>query len=152
MMKRFLTLLVLAAACQAPTAPNDRADLEQARARWQALGADSYSFELNRGCFCVLAGRRVLVTVQHGAVTGADYLDSKDAVEPLLLTYLPTVPDLFDLLEAAIDGHPASFQVSYDPAYGYPTRIEIDFSASIADDQISFTARDLTVRPASSTP
>jgi hypothetical protein len=150
-MMRFLTLVLLLTACEAPTAPNDREGLAQARARWQALGSDSYSFELDRGCFCVLAGR-MTITVQNGAVAAAEYQDSRNSVEAALLTYLPTVPDLFDLIQDAFDRDAASLVVSYDPSYGYPTRIEIDYSATTADDQISFTASDLTLRAAASSP
>jgi len=141
-MKHFLTLTLLLAACSAPTAPSDRDALLQARARWEALGSDSYTFELVRGCFCVVAGR-VTVSVQHGVVVGAEYLDSRSAVEPVLLTYLPTVPDLFDLIADALDRGAASLLVSYDSSYGFPTRIEVDYSATAADDELSFTASDL---------
>jgi hypothetical protein len=151
-MRRFLTLVLLLTACEAPTAPNDREDLARARARWQALGSESYSFDLDRGCFCVLAGRRITITVQNGAVLAAEYQDSKDAVESVLLTYLPTVPDLFDLIQDAFDRNAASLVVSYDPSYSYPTRIEIDYSATTADDQISLTISDLAFLPAASSP
>lgn len=144
-------LLILAsglAACEAPTAPGERDQLTQARARWYAQGALSYSFELSRGCFCVLAGRRMIVTVENGQVLGAELLDSGDAVELTLLTYLPSIPDLFDLIEDALDRGVASFSASYDPLYGYPTRIEIDYSASAADDELAISVRDLALKGA----
>ena len=147
MMPRFGAFLLLglaAAGCEAPTAPGDRGLLADARARWQAQGSDSYTFELNRGCFCVLGGRQVQVTVKAGAVTWAEYRDSGLAVEQTLLTYLPTVPDLFDLIQDALDRKAASFWVEYDPTYGYPTLIQIDYSATAADDEISYSVRGLT--------
>ena len=143
-----LSLALTLAACDAPTGPSDREQLVQARARWAEHGSDSYSFELNRGCFCVLAGRRVEVTVDGGAVVGAEYLDSKEPVEAALLAYVPTVPDLFDLIEEAFDRQAVSFVASYDPTYGYPTSIAIDYSATTADDEIRFTARDLALHTA----
>jgi hypothetical protein len=85
------------------------------------------------------------VTVRNGAVIGADYLDSGGPVETALLTYIPTIPDLFDLIQDALNQKPASFLAIYDPTYGYPTRIEIDFSASVADDELVITARDLLI-------
>jgi hypothetical protein len=141
-------LLLALVACASPTAPSDRAQLEQARARWAAKGGASYGFELERGCFCLLAGRRISITVENGVVTAAEYVDSKDAVVQALLVYMYTVPDLFDVISNALDGSPASLSVSYDPIYGYPTHIAIDYSATIADDEIALTASGLTLHTA----
>jgi len=143
-----LALVLTLAACESPTGPSDREQLLQARARWDANGSDSYSFEINRGCFCVLGGRLVEVTVQDGAVVAAQYLDSKGPVDATLLGYVPTVPDLFDLIQDAIDRQAVSFVASYDPVYGYPTSIEIDYSATTADDELRYTARALILHTA----
>jgi hypothetical protein len=85
------------------------------------------------------------VTVQNGAVSGAEYVDSGNPVEAALLTYVPTIPDLFDLIERALEGAPAYFFASYDSGYGYPTRIEIDRSANAIDDEEAISARNLAV-------
>lgn len=138
-------LLLAAGACADSTAPGPQGQLDAGRARWLAQGGDSYTVEINRGCFCVLGGRRMTVTVKNGAVVGADYLDSGGAVEATLLTYIPTIPDLFDLIQDAINRKPASFLAIYDPTYGYPTRIEIDYSASVADDELAIAAGNLVV-------
>jgi hypothetical protein len=140
-----LAVLFTAAGCEAPTAPGRLDNLVAARARWSAQGAEAYTYEINRSCFCVLGGRRMTVTVQNGAVSGAEYLDSGTAVEAALLTYVPTIPDLFDLIERALEGSPAYFFASYDSGYGYPTRIEIDRSANAIDDEEAISARNLVV-------
>lgn len=144
---RYLIPAALLAACGSPTAPDERARLEQARAVWYAQGVESYRFELTRSCECLPTGR-VLVTVDQGTVTGAEYHESGSPVEPALLTYLPAVPDLFDLIEAALDQGAASFAVQYDPQFGFPAYLALDYSASLADDEITLTVRDLvaTVR------
>lgn len=146
MIKKLLcsALLLTAAGCEAPTAPGNLDGLANARARWSAQGILGYTYELNRSCFCVFGGRRMTVTVENGAVTGADYLDSGAAVEAALLTYVPTIPDLFDLVESALAGSTAYFFASYDSEYGYPTRIEVDYSANAIDDEIAISARSLT--------
>jgi len=151
MMSRFgaLLLLGLATSCESPTAPGDRSLLAEARATWQAHNRDSYSFELNRNCFCVLGGRRMTVSVRAGVVVGADYLDASGPVEPTLLSYIPTVPDLFDLIQDALDRNAASFLAEYDRDLGYPTRIEIDYSATTADDEVAFSLRSLKFQESS---
>lgn len=143
-----LSGLLALAGCEAPTAPTDREQLDQARALWASQGGPSYSFEVSRACECLLAGRRVLVTVEGGIVSAATYLDSKEPVETAFLSYFRTVPDLFDLIEDALDRKAASLEVSYDASYGYPTQIDIDYSATIADDELRLTAQDLALRTA----
>jgi len=138
----FLTVL---AACEGPTAPGERDQLDAARALWNAKGGDSYSFELTYSCFCVLGGRRMDVTVRDGTVFEAQYRDSGGPVESALLLYVPTVPDLFDLIGDALDRKTASFLASYDGIYGFPARIEIDNSASAVDDEVAITARNLVL-------
>jgi hypothetical protein len=140
-----LTLLLAGAACEAPTAPGEIDTLIAARALWRARVSDSYTFTVNRGCFCVLGGQTVTVTVSNGAVTTAEYESSGAAVDKALLTYVSTVPDLFDLIQSAIDAKPAQFAATYDPVYGYPTRIEVDYSANVVDDELAISARNLTL-------
>jgi hypothetical protein len=144
----FLTLATGLAACEAPTAPGERDQLTQARARWQALGSSSYTYELTQGCFCVLAGRAILVTVENGTVANAEYVGTGDAVEHTLIGYLPSIPDLFDLIEDALNANAVSFAATYDELYGYPTRIEIDYSATAIDDERVILARNLALKGA----
>jgi hypothetical protein len=140
-----LAILLATAGCGAPTAPNDRDGLAAARERWRIQGSATYSYEINRSCFCVFGGRRMTVTVQSGSVSGADYLDSGTAVEAALLTYVPTIPDLFDLIEAALEQRAAYFFARYDSEYGYPTKIDIDYSVNAIDDELAISARSLVV-------
>lgn len=138
-------LLLTGAACEAPTAPGDGDNLSTARALWRASGSESYSYAVNRSCFCVLGGRLMTVTVRNGSVSSAEYFDSGSAVDAALLTYVPTVADLFDLVQDALNRSPVYFSATYDPVYGYPTRIEVDYSADLADDELALSARDLTL-------
>lgn len=138
-----LTLLVVGTACEAPTAPGDRDNLAAARARWNAKSTSSYSYKVNRSCECVLGGRLMAVTVLKGTVTSAAYVESGSEVEAALLTYVLTVPDLFDLIQDALDRKASYLAVTYDPIYGYPTRIEVDYSANAVDDEVVMSAREL---------
>jgi hypothetical protein len=140
-----LTLLLSGAACEAATAPGDVDNLAAARARWSQSGGDSYSYVVNRSCFCVLGGRTVTVTVRNGVVSAAEYAETGGPVESTFLTYVATVPDLFDLIQDALAKDPAYFAATYDPVFGYPTRIEIDPSANVADDEVALSARNLTL-------
>ena len=149
-MRRLTPLVALAAlwtaACESPVAPGDRDSLAEAKARWRTNGAVAYQYELNRSCFCILAGRWMNITVDPGGVLFAEFVDPRAGVEAALLSYVPTVPDLFDLIEDALDRRAAYFSAEYDPVYGYPTRIEIDYSSAAADDELAISARGLIAR------
>ncbi|NOT08654.1 MAG: hypothetical protein HOP28_10675 [Gemmatimonadales bacterium] len=137
--------LVTLTGCQATTAASEPDSLTQARARWEAHNLGSYRFEMSRTCVCVLGGRRMEVTVHAGSVSAAADLDNNNSVEAALLTYVTTIPDLFDLIEDALGRKAAYFSAMYDPILGYPTRIDIDYSATTADDELTITVRDLAV-------
>jgi len=146
MRRSWLLLLPLALfACESPTGPDPRSQLDAAKALWAAHGGASYSFKLSRGCFCVLSSRPITITVENGSVVWAEYADSKAPVEAAWLSYLQTVPDLFDVIDDAITRKAASLSASYDRFYGFPTRIAIDYSATTADDELAFTASDFSL-------
>ncbi len=132
-------------ACESATGPDPQAQLVTARGLWQAHGSGWYTFKLSRACFCVLSGREIEISVENGSVVWAQYTDSKNPVEAAWISYLQTIPDLFDKIEDAITRKAASLSVSYDPVYGYPTKITIDYSATVADDEETYTASDLTL-------
>jgi hypothetical protein len=139
-------------ACESPTGPDARGQLETARALWQAHGGAWYTFRLSRECFCVLAGRQIELSVENGSVVWAQFVDSKSPVENAWFAYLQTVPDLFDLIDDAITRKAASLAVTYDPIYGYPTKISVDYSATVADDEETYTASDLSLGQAQRRP
>lgn len=142
MFRRLAWVLVLAG-CGAPTGPNPQDELAAARARWEAQRLDGYQFELTRMCLCVLGGRVVTVRVEGGAVAEASYADSNTAVEAALRSYLPTIPDLFDLIEDALEQGAARVTAQYDAVAGYPTRIELDYSLTAIDDEFTYLVAKL---------
>lgn len=139
-----LALLLGGAACQAPTAPGDHDNLVAARTRWDAMSGPTYSYRVDRDCECVLGGRLLTVSVHRGAVISAAYEDSGSQVDQALWAYVPTVPDLFDMIQDALDRKAAYLAVTYDPTYGYPTHIQIDYSVNAVDDEVLMNLRDLT--------
>jgi hypothetical protein len=54
-----------------------------------------------------------------------------------------TVEDLFIFVQTAIDGHAQMIRAEYDAAKGFPTEIDYDGEAQIADDEISFRVSDV---------
>ncbi len=50
-----------------------------------------------------------------------------------------TIDGLFDLVQDVYDRKTYAVQVEFDPSRGYPTRIYIDYSEMIADEELGFT-------------
>jgi hypothetical protein len=55
------------------------------------------------------------------------------------------VPDLFDLIEQARAARAAVLSTAYDAVYGYPVRIQVDPSATVADDEWSISTQNLAL-------
>ena len=134
----FAVMLLLASlACGDSTGPEaDR--LSEQRALWEALGLEDYTYDVQRVCFCAFR-EGVRVTVVEGFVTGAVDIDTGDVLEPHEVQWYLTIDGLFDLLQNAYDQNAHDVQVEFDASRGYPTRIYIDYSEMIADEELGFT-------------
>ena len=143
-----LALALLAAACYSPTdrsevPRSERERLEQNLARWRAQGYDSYRFEYRHRCFCPPeVTDPVMIVVRGGAKVSVTDVATGLAVPPERLDQYLTVEQLFALARQAL-AEAASVSVSYDPALGYPTLLEIDWRREIADDEGTHQAASL---------
>lgn len=134
-------LLFLAIACSDGTGPELRqiSDFERAHKRWQAQNLHTYAFTLQRACFCANV-HPLYVLVLNDAVAGAFDLDTAKWVEPALGE---TVEDVFTFVQHAIEHHARLIRAKYDPAQGFPTEIDYDGSAQVADDEVSYHVSDV---------
>lgn len=114
-----------------------QAALDVARARWDGRSFDGYVYRTTRVCFCPRSENEIFVD-DAGVVTGQRTISGEPESEP------PTIDDLFDQLEAAIDGDAASISASFEQTLGYPVRFSIDFDEMIADEEQGRTTRWLT--------
>lgn len=119
-----------------------RSDLEIARAKWRAQRPEPYAFTVQKACFCAITGQ-VRVYVLGDTVVGAVRLEGGEAIDK---RYVESIEGLFDFIDRAITNHAAVIRATYDPVLGYPTSIEYDGAANIADDEVNYTLTD--VKPA----
>ena len=136
----FLVLLAGAASCRDAAGPDRHpSDLEAARQRWQAQNLHTYAFTVQRSCFCGNV-HPLYVLVLSDTVAGV--LDLETAV-PVDRQLGETVEDLFTFIQNAI-GRPAQLiHAEYDAAKGFPTVIDYDGAAAIADDEITYHISDV---------
>ena len=124
--------------CTDPLGP-EQDGLAAARARWAMTNADDYVFEFQRSCFCPSDFvRPVRISVLDGLVSSAVYVDTEEPI-PNPLDSVPTIDDLLDEIQAAIDGMAFSVVADYDADMGYPTNVAIDHIEMAIDDEMAFT-------------
>jgi hypothetical protein len=147
-MRRFAVLVAaasLAAGCSAfglDGGTGERARLRINRAKWENHQIPAYRYTYRRGCFFCPGIESIVLEVRNQAVIAA-FPESSDEPLPYHLDLLPTVDDLFDIIESAIAQRVDLLEVEYHPVLGHPTRIAIDYGFNVADDEVSHSARDL---------
>jgi hypothetical protein len=130
-------------ACSDPLGP-EQDELGKARARWEAHGVQFYGFTFQRGCFCPPAiTRPVRIEVWDGVVVSAVDPDTGDPLDPPQEGF-PTIDDLFDEIQEAIDREADEIQASYDEDFGYPVNVFVDWITNAIDDEMSFQVTDYT--------
>lgn len=118
--------------------------LQTAEAKWKQTRHTHYSYTLQRSCFCppdaikpmnirVFQGKVQSATVD-GIPLSADRMDSTLTIE-----------QLFQKIHEAIDRNVSKLDVKYDPTYGYPTSIFVDYEAMMADEELSLSASDFKI-------
>jgi hypothetical protein len=121
-----------------------KAALEKNRQLWEQQGFDAYQFRFQRSCFCLPEMRQpVELIVRDRQIQSARYADGGAAVDAGEFGRYQTVEGLFDLIEAAIAGEAARIEVEFDPQYGYPTRLYVDYYLTMADEERSYEAGGL---------
>ncbi len=118
-----------------------QAELDRNRALWEASRADDYSFVLTPICFCPQdLLDPVRISVLGGVVASVAYAESGQAPDHDGYGRYVTIDDLFDTIQEAIDRRAAGVAVTYDPDVGYPTDVQLDYDARMADEEYRFTA------------
>lgn len=132
------------ATCSGVLAPL-RHDLRAARSQWESRSPATYSFVFQRSCFCGTEFlQAVRITVADGTVVSAVFADDGTPIQTPL-PEVPTIPDLFDEIEAAIAARADRMDVTYDEGYGYPVDVSIDFIVQAVDDEMFFQVSEFDI-------
>ncbi|GIV59918.1 MAG: hypothetical protein KatS3mg043_1007 [Rhodothermaceae bacterium] len=118
--------------------------LEEARQRWERQRLSDYDVLLSRLCFCYPAGT-FTVFVRADTVRAVVSEASGAVLDPEQRRIFPTIDGFFDLVAQAQAGAD-SLMVLYDPVWGVPTRIVIDWVEHAIDDEIRYEIHGLSVR------
>ena len=139
-----VVLLAIAASCSDAASPRTKAslpvtELNAARQLWKAQDLHTYAFLLQRSCFC---GNTLplFVVVVNDKVAGVLDFQTTEGVD---IQLGQTVDDLFAFIKNAIDHQARLIRANYDVAKGFPTEIDYDGAAQIADDEIFYKISDV---------
>jgi len=109
-----------------------------ARARWEASAPSDYSFVLERNCYCA-APNHVRIQVRGGKVVQVEDLQSgRRLTDEAILAQYPTIDQLLALIDRAVQKKPDNLTITYDRHLGYPSRIYIDYSYRMADEEVDY--------------
>jgi Family of unknown function (DUF6174) len=131
-------------ACDSITGTDDlsraQSELDRNWDRFERSAPLSYSYIVRVDCECPSdVTRPVTVWVDRGTI---EYLLYEDDGRPVPFSYansFPSVEQLFDAIQDGIDRRADYIDVDYDPTYGYPTNVYIDYDRRVADEELSLT-------------
>ena len=137
-------LLPALVACDGITGVDDlsreQSRLDRNWDRFQSTAPLSYTYTVRVACDCPTdVTRPVTVWVDRGSI---EYLLYADDGRPVPLSYansFPSVEQLFDAIQDGIDRQADYLDIEYDPTYGYPTSVYIDYDRRVADEELSLT-------------
>jgi hypothetical protein len=148
-MKRLLIATILSIVVSTGCSVLANSELSRARSRWQAAKINHYTYRLMVGCFCPFQDKMPLkIEVQDGQVVSMTYPDGSPVSGQDLATFAPyqTIDSLFDFTSVAV-GKADEIKTEYDPKYGYPTRVQIDYIKQAMDDELALSVSDFEPLP-----
>lgn len=142
--------LILAGCAAMGNALGNQSEIEQNREKWQDAAISHYRFHLFVGCFCVFTqDMPLIIEVQDGKVVSMEY-QSGNEIDPSLMDLFnkyATIDRIFAEVEAGLNGAADNVVVKYDPTYGFPSEVTIDFEQQAADDEVYLTLSNFEVLP-----
>lgn len=132
------------AACDSITGVDDldyaQSELDRNWSRFERNAPLSYTYTVRVSCQCPSdVTRPVAVWVDRGSVEYLFYEDDGRAVPFSYANSFPSAEQLFDAIQDAIDRGADRIDVDYDPTYGYPTNVYIDYDRRVFDEELSLT-------------
>jgi Family of unknown function (DUF6174) len=116
------------------------------RRLWEKKNIPNYRYTFSNGCFCIPDARGpVVIEVRNGKTTSITSVETGQPVNPEFFQQYNTIPQLFNVIQDAIARQAFSLDVNYSAKYGYPTQINIDYNAQIADEELFLTIENFQI-------
>lgn len=112
----------------------------QSRQLWRQSGIPNYrmTVDLQIYGYRPLIGK-FIITVRQGRAESIKHADSGELVrETELFEHFATMEKIFEFIQEAEKRSPDKFQVEYEPNFGYPKKLNLDYSFLGSDDEYFF--------------
>ncbi|MBD2229946.1 DUF6174 domain-containing protein [Calothrix anomala] len=133
---------------QSPVRTNlNQRKLQFNRRLWEKQNILNYRYTFSNGCFCIPDARGpVVIEVRNGKTRSITSVETGLPVtNPEYFENYNTIPKLFNVIQDAIARQAFNLDVNYSARYGYPTQINIDYNAQIADEELYLTIENFQV-------
>ncbi|MCB2206361.1 hypothetical protein KQI65_16575 [bacterium] len=139
-------IVLLFTACDDDTSvtPRDWTELTQQRTAWENLNIHDYEITQSRLCFCFHGGAPVRLVVRADTLVSGMLLEDSTMLTREELQWYKTVDQLFDFAQDIDPNDVAQFDLEYDSLQHYPSRIWVDYSVNVADEEMGYNSGDLT--------
>lgn len=115
--------------------------LRDAEARWARSAPEAYALTYTVGCFCAFEGEMpYTVTVENGRPVA-----TVDHTGKAVFDRVVTVDSLFAIVREA-RRHADKLDVTFNPRYGYPSSVSIDWIRDAVDDEVGYTVNTFIPR------
>jgi len=113
---------------------------------WLQQNIRNYRYRLQVGCNCLPSVTQpVIIEVRNGVTTSIKAVNNGIPIEPEFFKNYNSIDKLFRIVQKAITEKAHLVDVTYHPTLGYPTQINIDYDAQIADEELYLTIDNLEV-------
>jgi major membrane immunogen (membrane-anchored lipoprotein) len=106
---------------------------------------EDYTYTLHVACFCAGTESGIRITVEDGEVTEAVYADDGRGVEAGDEVDGHWRLTINDVIDAANNTKAAQVDVHWPADQGYPSKVYVDVSTNIADEEVGYSVSDVTV-------
>jgi hypothetical protein len=116
----------------------------EGRTLWNSKNLSSYSYTLQRSCFCPLEITRAMrLEVRNGSLVSIKYGDSGADVAENLRPNVFKIEAFFDLIDSTLAKGGTVGKLSFDATFGYPTQMNLDPIPLAVDDETNYVLSDL---------
>ena len=124
---------------------------QQNQKKWEGQNINHYRFTVAVSCFCPFANVEVTYEVLNGQVVNQSVQSSPDnpVDEALVSDFYQsynTIEKIFDYVGGAINDADET-TIEYDPTYGFPTDISVDWIKQAVDDEMYLTLSNFKALP-----
>jgi len=140
-----LTIVSLLVACSA----GSKSEFDSNLSKWHDAGVSHYSFELGIGCFCPYADvLPATVEVKNDEIVSMVSVKGEEIL-PGDMFYADfeqygTIDKIFEATKSALDSAD-KIEITYDPEYGFPSEVSIDYIELAMDDELSLYVNNFQV-------